>query len=88
MPARRLASRRDASMYSLTNPQHHHYHCIDKRLPSNHYNAAMTLETISRLRPIQQRNHLAQNQSCYRGLSESGKLDRVLRDEQFEQQKN
>src|SRR5262249_4517257 len=78
-----LAKRRE---YSLTNPQPDHYQSVGERLTRDDDDPTMSLEPVSRVRPVENWNHLAQDQSRHRRLGECRVRDRVLLDEQLEQQ--
>jgi len=83
----KLSSLRNSSNTQSPIPQQDHHQSVDKSLARDHDYAPMSLKSVSRFRPVKKRKHFVQDQRSYRSVCESGKLDRVLRDEKLEQQK-
>jgi hypothetical protein len=69
--------------HSFANPEHEYDQTIDESLAGDHDGAATVIKTVTGLRSIEQRNHLAQNQCRDCRLGERGQLDLVLRDEEL-----
>ena len=84
MPVSKTARLANAVEHFFANPKRDHDQAIDEGLAGDHDDAGMVIKTVTGLCPIEQRNHLAQNQyrDCRPG--ERGELDIVLREEELD----